>query len=180
MIDSDPPEMIGRDSGVRADPPKSKRTAAPVVLSSPAVRPTLAEELASPVPPVSKPGSHPKHAIARPRREWELAKQEVADAQAELRSANDAFREADIAESNALEHWLSLQPKVDPDQLLRDYAVNSTAQRAANVAAGLPPEGVRRRTHGNSPIDVVAANRPRTSPQASNSPLRSPIHRRSV
>jgi hypothetical protein len=167
-LDADLVEYIGADKTQRADPPKRKAVA-------PVVQP-LAEELATPAP--SKPGSHPKHAIKAPRLAYEAAQEETVAALAELRSATKALNLAETAEADALNHWLSQQPKADTDALLRDYANSAVEQRAANVAAGLPPEGIKTPTHNKSPVDVAAANRARPSPQVATVPLRKgPIFR---
>lgn len=172
MSSDDPIEHVGTSSkGERADPVPSKRKVAPPV----AVIAPLAEELAEP----TKPNTHKKFAVVRPAKEYEAAQQETRDAQAEQVLANRELADAEKDESRALGVWLSLQPKVSADDLLMDYAKNSVAQRAANVAAGLPPEGVRTPTHGNSLVDRAAANRQRQSPQmATAAPLRSPVPRR--
>ena len=73
--ENDPEEFTGSDHAVKADP-KGKR-AAPPVAPKPAVVQPLAEELAAPVEPITKPGSHPKIAIERPRREHAEAVAEV-------------------------------------------------------------------------------------------------------
>jgi hypothetical protein len=174
--DSDPEEFIGTDHSVKADPKgKSKPVARASVTPAPAPVDPVVE-----VPQI-KPGSHPKHAIERPRREWEAAAQEVQDAQEELRLSKLALVDAELVEADALTHWLELQPKIDPDKLLHDYANRGTALRAQNVAQGLPAEAtqVPRPTNG-SPIDRLAANRSRQAPNMISNPLRSPVQRRSV
>jgi hypothetical protein len=163
-MSDDPVEYLGREHAVKADPVKRKAAM---------VQP-LAEQ------PAAKPGSHLKHATKAPRLAYEAAQQEVHDAQSELSQAKLALTEAQKAETAALTKWLSLQPKADPDQLLRDYGQRQVEQRAANIAAGLPPEGVRVPTHGNSALDRTAANRARPSPQIANVPLQSPVARRVV
>jgi hypothetical protein len=175
MSSSDPEEFIGTEQKVIADPSRAqghggKRAVVERVVA-PAPEPN---GLASPVPP----NTHPKHAIERPRREYEAAQQETRDAHTELKFATDGLREAEIAEGDALALWYSLQPKVDPDTLLHDYAKQQTEQRAQNVRDGLPADGVRATSHGRSPVDIAASQRPRTSPQAPNPSLRSPIARR--
>lgn len=169
--DDDAHEFLGRDQSVKAAP-KGKRTAPPPVAATVAA-PVVEQEQ-------TKPGSHPKHAILKPRLEFEAAQAETIAALEEKQAATVGLVEAERAEDEALQHWQSLQPKANPDQLLRDYANSASAQRAANVAAGLPPEGVRPVTHGNSVMDVAASQRPRQSPQTASIPLRSPTARRVV
>jgi hypothetical protein len=182
-MSSDPEEFVGTEQKVIADPSRAqghggKRAVVERVVA-PAPEPNgLRDELASPVPP--KPGSHLKHAIERPRREYEAAQQETRDAHTELKFATDRLRETEIAEGDALALWYSLQPKVDPDTLLHDFAKQQTAMRAQNVRDGLPADGVRATSHGRSPVDIAASQRPRTSAQAPNPSLRSPIARRLV
>lgn len=150
MSETEPEEFTGTTHAIKADP-KGKRINIPH-----AVKP-LAEELATPAQPITKPGTHPKHAIARPRREHEAAQQETQAAQAELVAASRALVDAEAEENKALLHWLSLQPKPDTNALLHAYADQQAALRAENVKAGLPPEGVRTVSHGNSETDRAAA-----------------------
>lgn len=74
--DNDPPERIGSDPrGPLADPPKSRKAAAPAPVAAPKPVAALAEEMASPTPAVelvSKPGSHLKFAVVRPAKNTRL------------------------------------------------------------------------------------------------------------
>ena len=180
MVDSDPPEYIGRDNSLRADPVPSKRKAAP--LPSPQGAGPL--PVAKPATYIDKMGtptaSHPKHSIVGVAKAYEAAQAETRAAHEEKRLADLALTDAEHDENNALMVWNAMQPKADPDALLRDYAARSTEQRAANVARGDPADGVRPVTHSNSPIDRAAANRQRPSPQMATTPLRSPVARRVV
>jgi hypothetical protein len=173
---SDPPEFVGRDHSKRADhvPSKAKPAAPPPVAVVPAVSGYIDST-------GNKTAAHAKHAIAGPRRAFEKAQQEVVAAQAEMTSAKHALTDAEQAETAALAVWLGLQPKPDTNALLRDYANRSAETRAANVAAGLPPQGVKTPTHGNSAVDIAASQRPRPSPNGVNvAHLRSPVARRVV
>lgn len=177
---SDPIEYVGRNHSTKADPPKGKPIVKVNAATAPAVeiKPVSLGTESNPVE--TKPNTHLKYAVARPKAEYEAAQAEVRDAQAELFAARLALTEAEIVEAEALHRWLIIQPKIDPDALLRDYANRAIAERAANVSAGLPPEGIRPPQHNRSAIDVAAANRQRPNPQIATAPLRSPVARRVV
>lgn len=189
--ESDPPEFIGTDRKIAADPKPTTRAPAPKPKPAPAVsalvaetheaRAALAELLGdaippapAPVEPVKKP-SHPKVAIVRPRKEWEAAKLETAAARAELIVAEKALRVAEHAEGEALNAWNALN-RPDPDAVLRAYLARETQMRADNVAAGLPANQ-RGEVQAPSqwPIEQVARARGRGGP-----PLRSPVARRNI
>ncbi len=168
----DPPEFVGRDQTIMADPKSGKRTAPPPVVA--------AKLVVEPVVTDKAPNTHPKFAIERPRREFEAAQAETIAALEEKRAATVGLVDAERAETEALNEWLALQPRVDPDQLLRDYATSALTERARQVSLGNPPEGVRTPTHGNSVMDIAASQRPRQSPQSASTPLRSRTARRVV
>ena len=193
--ESDPPEFIGADRKIAADPKPTTRAPAPKPKPAPAVstlvaetheaRAALAELLGDAIPPAPVPvaapvvepvkKSHPKVAIARPRKEYEAAKLETAAARAELIVAEKALRVAEHAEGEALNAWNALN-RPDPDAVLRAYLARETQMRADNVAAGLPANQ-RGEVQAPSqwPIEQVARARGRGGP-----PLRSPVARRNI
>lgn len=170
---SDPVEFTGGDHAQRADHVPTRK-AAPVKPPVPAPEPVVVAD------EVVEPNTHLKHAVLRPRLEFEAAAQEVLDAQAEDMLAKRLVVEAETAETDALTYFLSLQTKPDQDTLLRDAARRSLEERAENVKAGRPPGGLRTPTHGNSGLDRAAAQRGRQSPQMASSPLLSNVARRLV
>jgi hypothetical protein len=105
----------------------------------------------------------------------EKADAELASAARELFDATELANRAINLEGTALEAFQKLQKRPSADELLKDAAARSTQQRAANVAKGLPPGGVKVSSAGKSPIDVFASQRGRNS-----GPLRSNVVRRSV
>jgi hypothetical protein len=163
--ENDPEEFVGADKSVRAEPVKTTRKpAAP---------------LTARVKPNGEPmASHPKHAVAGPAKAYEAAKAETEAARIDYRVATDAFKSAEKAEGAAVADWIKLNPSPSQDEVLRENAKRSLEQRAANVANGLPPQGIKTLSHGNSVVDRQAAQRPRQTPQMASAPLRSPVSRR--
>jgi hypothetical protein len=100
---------------------------------------------------------------------------EVTAAQTELHAATELASRTSKLEADALGKFQALERRQTPDELLREAAQRSQEQRAANVAAGFPPGGIVQRSHGSSPIDQLAATRPRNA-----GPLRSTVVRRVV
>jgi hypothetical protein len=127
-----------------------------------------------------KPKSHPKHAKAGPRIAWQRAQAATEDARIELNAATSQARQMELIESDALSHWLSLQRQPTQDEVFRAKIAAEQAARLERVSAGLSPEPPKKPTHNRSPIDTLAAQRPRQTAQMPSSPLRSPVARRSV
>ena len=150
---NDPEELTG--TGQKAEPKSLHRASAtqrPAPKSAPVAetheaRAALADLLGEPAPPVPVAApvvepvkkSHPKTAIARPRKEWEAAKLETAAARVELIAAEKALHVAEHNEGEALNAWNALNR---PDELAvtRAYLDRETQMRADNVANGLPAE----------------------------------------
>jgi hypothetical protein len=163
--DEDLPEYMGTAQTIKADP-KGKRAAA-------------APRVAIYTPP-AKGASHPKHAVLGPALRLDAAEAGLDSAQAELTAATAALRAIEVKEADALSALMAAMPAPTPDELLRQHAANQSASRAARVAAGERPEAPQVSRIGNSPLDIAAAQRPRTSQHAPNAPLRSPVVRRTV
>jgi hypothetical protein len=119
-----------------------------------------------------KKTGHAKHAIKAPRDALAKAKQEVTDAGLALLSATSAARAAELVEADALTQWHVCQRPKSQEQLLRDYVNSETARRAANVAAGLPPQGLQQQAPAKFPIDAARGR--------NAGPLRSAVVRRVV
>jgi hypothetical protein len=101
---------------------------------------------------------------------------ELIDARAELNAATNAARRASLIEADALQDFQALQTRPTQDDILQDAAKRSLEQRRANVEAGKPPGGiVKSSVNVNSPIDLMASQRPRNA-----GPLRSNVVRRNV
>jgi hypothetical protein len=174
MTYSDPEEFIGTSQQIKADAKSRKTVAAPVVKP-------LAEELASPAPPITKPGSHAKHAIARPKAEYERAVVGTEQARLEYNAASIAYKHAEKAEGEALAHWIALNPPPSADAVYRAHVQRETDEKLARVARGESAIAPKIATHGNSTIDRQAAQRPRQTPQMPSAmPLRSPVVRRNI
>jgi hypothetical protein len=159
----DPPEHVGRDASAPLADPKPRKT-----VNTPRTELPLRPSAASLVPATYGENSHSKVAIARPLREHEDSVAEVDAAMAEQRDAKLAMAEAERIEGEALAAWQALQPKISPDQLLRDYA-------KAGIRATPMPSNV-----GRSQIDILASQRSRQSPAQASNPLRSATPRRVV
>lgn len=182
FIHDDPPEFTGTEAKIAADPVKGKR-AAPV--ASP-VKAALAEELASPHPGTPKAiyekptgPSHPHHAIKSVAEHLDAAEVALNAAHIEERLARENLRVAEQAEVDALDTLTKLLPGptyagVNAERLAREQTLK--LERVAKGLPAVPPKPVTAR----SPIDLAASQRPRTSPQAANVPLRSPVVRRVV
>jgi hypothetical protein len=173
-------EYIGRDRTVKAEPARARPVApramaapapapAPVIAAEPVKHVTVSEP--------SHPGSHPKHAVLRPRRNWEAAQAETIDARAELVAATNALRIAEKAEGSALADWLKLNPAPSADAVYRAHVAGQQAERAARVAAGLPPDTRTAPVINKSPIDQFAMARGKAAAR-SGVPLRSNVTRR--
>jgi hypothetical protein len=166
---SDPEEFIGSDRSIKADPKPVKP------------KPDHAETRGVRVKQNGEPmASHPKHAIAGPAKEYAAAQQETEAARIEYQSAMFSFNSAEDAESAARDDWVQWNPPPTQDEVYRAHVARGQDQRAANVAAGLPPRGIKPVTHDKSPLGIAAANRPRQTPQMPSTPLRSPVARRWV
>ena len=158
----DPPELTG--NGQKADP-----------TAGASVR----------VVPVgtTRPDTHPKHAIVAPRKAWEAAMIETAEARVELIDATAAHRTAETAEGAAVAAWMSLN-RPDRDQLIRDHINRQAEIRLANKLAGRDPnysgpvDGI-----DASPISQAAKARGRHAggtAQQAGVPLRSNVAQRRV
>lgn len=163
--EDDPPEFTGKEQKIKADP-KGKRAA-------------------SGVPPVAvynppKEGeSHPKHARLAPGQRLDAAEAGLNQSNAELQNATAHLRSCELAEADALEAFIKACPGPTYDEINHQRLVAEQAAKVERVSQGLPavePKKIAAR----SPIDIAAAQRPRTSPQMANSPLRSPTVRRTV
>jgi hypothetical protein len=166
--DSDPEEFVGSDRSIPAAP-KGKR----------AVPAPAAPRVAVYTPPL--PGaSHPKHAVLGPALRLDEAEQNLGRAQLELQNATTHLRSCELAESDALSAFVKIMPGPSFDQVNRERLAAEQAEKIRRVQAGESPIPPKVPTHGNSPMDIAAAQRPRTSAQTANAPLRSATVRRVV
>ncbi|WP_338830442.1 hypothetical protein [Bradyrhizobium sp. 27S5] len=74
---------------------------------------------------------------------------------------------------------MKIMPGPSYDEINRQRLANEQAAKIARVEQGLPAVEPKKIV-ARSPVDVAAALRPRTSAQAPNQSLRSPIARRLV
>jgi hypothetical protein len=147
-MSNDPEEFIGSDRSVRAEPVPNK-----------------------------KPGSHLKHAVLRPRREWEKCQAETIDARAELQAAAVALRSAEKSEGSALADWIKLNPAPSQLDVTREFLAGQQAERIKRVEAGLDPDAKAAPVISKSPLDQHALNRGKSAAR-SGVPLRSNVVRR--
>jgi hypothetical protein len=167
----------------RGGPKKVAAVAAPLAPKPEGLR----EELAAPAPRVAiynppAPGtSHAKHAILGPALRLDKAEANLTASQLELHAAKDHLRSCELIEADALSALIKVMPAPSQDEVFRELLAKEQAAKLARVSQGLPAVTPKVPTHGNSAVDIAAANRPRTSAQQpTGSPLRSPIARRLV
>jgi hypothetical protein len=173
-FNTDPEEFVGGDQSIPAAP-KSKTLVSP---RSPPVAP--APRVAVYNPPAAG-ASHPKHAVLGPALRLDEAEANLSAAQLEFRNATLALRSCELIEAEALTEFVKVMPGPTFDEVNRQRLAAEQAAKMARVQAGLSPTPPKVPTHGNSPIDIAAANRPRTSQaMPAGGPLRSNVVRRSV
>ncbi len=184
-LDADAQERTA--GGVLADPRKGK--AAPCVAPNPAgIDPitglALAAPMASPAtavytPPPKSSTSHskvPRKAVAD---RLNAAEANLTACSLEVSASRNALRDAERAEAAAHQILISAMPGPSAEAVHREMVAKDQARKLARVEAGepaIPPKVVTAR----SPIDLAAANRPRTSAQGANAPLFSPTPRFTV
>lgn len=177
--DADLVEYIGSDKTVKAAP-KGKRTAPAVTLEPAKLQHEAAPSIAIYTPP-EEGASHPKIAREAAAERLDNAEAALNLASVELAASRAALRSAEMDEGDCLMAFLAVTSTgPTPDELLRQYAAQQLQQRADRVARGETPEAKAAPTHGYSPLDLAAAQRPRTSKQMANAPLQSSVVRRTV
>jgi hypothetical protein len=159
----DPPEFTGRNHNQRADPKSSKRAAPPVAVYNP---PAEGE-------------AHPKIARLAPAQRLDEAEANLGATQLELAEATAHLRNCELIEAEALSALVNVMPGPTAEEVYRDKLAKENAAKLARVDQGLSPTEPKQ-IMARSPVDIAAAQRPRTSAQAPNSPLRSPTVRRIV
>jgi hypothetical protein len=190
MSQNDPEEFVGTDQVMKADPVNVHGA------SHDAPEPEMVSILLSEdteidgemvkagvwvkVPAKPKSKAHPKFAKVAPAKRLDEAAAVLNSANAELLMARGALRVEEMAENDALIAFLATMPKVDQLELHKSTIVKDQAARQARVDAGLPINEPKKPTHGRSPVDQAAAQRPRATAQMASTPLRSNVARRVV
>jgi hypothetical protein len=175
MASDDPEEFVGRTQEKKADPKGDKRTKAT----------PLAEELAHPGTPIAvytppaEGASHPKHAVLAPAQRLDAAEVALNRANLEEKLARDNLLACELAETEAEDAFVRVLPGPTFDEVNRDRLAKEQAVKLERVEQGLPAVEPKKIV-ARSPVDLAAAQRPRTSAQMANAPLRSPIVRRTV
>jgi hypothetical protein len=172
----DPEEYVGKDHATKADPKGAKR-AAPAPVIAPLAAPAPSVAVYNPPGPDE---AHPKTARLGPALRLDNAEAALNSAQAELQAATSHLRSCELIEAEALSALIKATPGPTADEVHRKMLADDTARKLERVAQGLPVVEPRKPTHGNSPVDIAAASRPRTSAQMANAPLRSNVARRLV
>jgi hypothetical protein len=184
--ENDPEEFVGATQERKADP-KGKRAPVTDTDTRVSVAKVLAEELASPHPgtpiavytPPAEGANHPKHAILGPAQRLDAAEVALNRATLEEKLARDNLRARELAEAEAEDAFIKVLPGPTFDEVNRQRLADEQAAKIARVEQGLPAVEPKKIV-ARSPVDLAAAQRPRTSPQAANQPLRSPVARRLV
>ena len=151
-IHDDPPEHTGTTtSGALADPKGGRATtpAAPV-----------------PTEAVKKPGSHPKVAIQRPKRELAEAQAALASGRVELLAATSDHRAKELGLNEATANFLRLYPSPSSESVVREHLAKDAAERLKRVQAGLPANPATVYQGDQSPLSLAAlarGHRPSTS-----------------
>ncbi|SIO24681.1 hypothetical protein SAMN05443247_03118 [Bradyrhizobium erythrophlei] len=171
-FESDPPEFVGRDQTTKADPKGKRATPAPVVVPVPSVavyNPPLAGE------------AHPKIARKSVAERLDKAEANLTSANLELTASKAHLRSCELIEADALSAFIKACPAPpSADEIYRAHIKREQDAKLERVAKGLPPVEPKK-IAARSPIDLAAAQRPRTSQaMPTGTPLRSPIARRIV
>ncbi len=184
-LDADADERTA--GGVLADPRKGK--AAPRVAAAPhGIDPitglALAEApMASPATAVYTPppkgAAHPKVPRKAAADRLNAAEANLTAASLEVSAAYNALRDAERIETAAHQVLIDAMPGPTADQVHRDMIAKEAERKLARIAEGKPAVEARPVT-ARSPLDLAAAQRPRTSAQGANAPLFSPVPRFTV
>jgi hypothetical protein len=159
--DDDLPEYTSSGQKIKADPPKGGAVPPIAVYNPPA-----------------KGEAHPKIARKSVAQRLDVAEAAVTAAQLELNASYNALRQAEREEAAAHGDLIRLLPAPSPEEVNRKRLAAEQAAKQKRADEGKSPVAKMAPSHGRSPVDIAAANRPRTSPQAASHPLRSPVSRR--
>jgi hypothetical protein len=177
MID-DPEEFTGVEPKTKADPKSNKgKSAAPVKAVETVAHPGTPKAVYH---PPAEGEAHPQIARKSVAERLDAAEVALNLANLELTQATQNLRAAENAEADALDALTKALPPPSFDEVNRQRLAKIQADKMARVEAGETPVPAPVKSHGRSPIDVAAAQRPRTAAHAANTPLRSPVVRRSV
>lgn len=131
--------------------------------------------------PVKEKTSHPKIAHKAPADALAKAEIEVTEAREELQAATHYLRRCELAEGAALAVWINLNRPPDFESVHRAMIAGERDAKLARIADGKSAAvEPAKPTHGKSPIDQAAKQRPRQSAQQPSTPLRSAVARRTV
>ncbi|MGY3441110.1 hypothetical protein [Bradyrhizobium sp. USDA 4473] len=129
-----------------------------------------------PLEPAAKK-SHPKQAIAGPKKDWEAAEANLGEKRIAESRAKSAFVVAERALSEATITWVACNPAPDATSVAKDHLAKHDAIKMDRVAAGLPAVEKPLPVQPASPLDAQAMARGRSGTRV---PLFSSTVRRSV